>query len=938
MISSLQRTFYVAYLLAVLSAVLCLPASAQTDIDQESALRSAPAIPVDIPAQALGEALVLFSTQSNTNIIGLSSTFEGIRSQAVIGSMPPLQALGVLLDGTGLNYKLIGARSISIQWADPIVRNNHLPLVNNEHKVLEEVVVTGIKRQRDLQKTPLAITHIGEQDIDLHHVRDLRDISNLVPGLELVSTGPQESVLVQLRGVGTTNITEIADGPVSVHVDGIYSPRSQGVAALLHDINRIEVLRGPQGTLFGRNSSSGSINVYHNKPSFEADSFDLELGIGSDSQRSVRLVTNWALSETFALRLSGADQQHDAFTKLLDSYVGLGPHYPTHPEQLEAFDQSRPLGQRGLEREDRDSWRLSALWRPLNQLEVGLSFERYQDNGTGNAELDPTLVEQGKRAVVLDTNPFVNLDNEVLRARAEYRFDNGITAVYQAGRAEMHRSQLHDTDHGRTGDFEIERTVSSEFDFYSHELHIKNDNRNRFRWIVGAFTSRESNNIVFAVDQQNVGGLHVPNNTPSWISGLPGAAVSFAIQPDRRSESLGVYSQFGYDLNENSRLTLGARFNRDTKSDRGGRAINCRFPSDSGPYLDANSIGSLAPAVGQVYADPDVQAAIDRGQFFNNGTSLGIGDQPCWVRQVNDNKVSWSNTSGVLRYDIDLGPDTLIYSSISSGFKAGHIQDAGNTADPETVVSYELGLKSQFLNDTLRINTALFQADYQDLQFSDDDRIDSNGDGVPDSGGSTVVRNASDARIKGLELELKWLASERDLVQASVFLMDAKFRKFDIPDSAFGNLFNPFSELDGETAADDVDLSGNSPPRTPDWKLSLSYEHDYPIGNGMLTFGGLATFSDEYFLDIFNRGDLPAGVFPGLPEGGTDLGLQDSYAVFDLNVRYKASRKRWSVEAYVKNIGDEAIKISSGNFITENGFTANYLPPRTYGVLLKVAM
>jgi len=803
--------------------------------------------------------------------------------------------------------------------------------------MLEEVVVTGAKRQGKLQKTPLAISHIGEQDISLHRVRDLRDVSNLVPGLELVTTGPQESVLVQLRGVGTTNITEIADGPVSVHVDGIYSPRSQGVASLLHDINRIEVLRGPQGTLFGRNSSSGSINVYHKQPSFESNTFDFELGAGSDSFRATRVVANWVVNDTLALRASGANQKRDAFTKVIDNYAGLGPQYP-QLQDLEAFDQRLELDQVGLEREDRYSWRLSALWKPLNQLDVALSFESYQDDGTGNAELDPSLVERGLRAVVLDTEPFVDLRNEVLRARAEYRFNNGLTAVYHAGKANMQRQQLHDTDHGRTGDFEIERTVASDFDFYSHELHLKNDDASALQWIVGAFTSRESNSIVFAVDQQNRGGARVPNLAPSWISGLAGAAVSFAIQPERRSKSLGVYSQFNYNLNEKSSLSLGARYNRDTKSDRGGRAINCRLPSDFGPYLDANSLGAFAPNINQIYADPAASLAVSRGQFFDGGTAVGIADQPCWIRQVNDNKVRWNNTSGLLRYDYELTPDTLFYGSVATGFKAGHIQDAGNTADPETVVSYELGLKSQWLSNTLRINSALFQADYEDLQFSDDDRIDTNGDGIPDSGGSTIVRNASDAQVRGLEVEIEWLASERDRLQAAITLTDARFNKFDIPDSVFGNLFNPFSDSIGRTAADNVDLSGNSPPRTPDWKVSASYEHDFLIGDGVLTLGGFATFSDDYFLDIFNRGDLAADVFPSLPNGGQQLGVQKAYALFDLKLRYENPINRWAIEAYIKNLDDEAVKISSGNFITENGFTANYLPPRTYGITLKVAM
>ena len=677
---------------------------------------------------------------------------------------------------------------------------------------------------------------------------------------------------------------------------------------------------------------------FNNPPKFDGHSFDIEFGVGNFNQRSLALVANVPVSKKLSLRFSGSVRKHDAFTSLLDNYLGLGPHYHAKENDLQSFDRAVDFGQAGLETEDRSAWRLSAMWRPSNEMDVYLSAERYRDNGTGVAELDPTLVEQGIRAVVLDSVPFIDLTNDVVRTKIDYRFLDGITASYIYGGSNMQRAQLHDTDHGRTGDFEIERTDSSEFDFYSHELSFRNADDKRLRWITGIFASRESNSIVFAVDQQNEGGSRVLNSEPSWISGEPGAAVAYAVQPERRSESLGIYSQLSYDLNEISRITIGARYNRDTKSDIDGRAINCRVPSIYGPYFVANAIGAGAPRADQIYVDPFAQQAIDAGQFYDNGTNIGIADQPCWVRQVNDNSATWSNTSGLLRYDFNINQDVLLYGSMASGFKAGHIQDAGNTAEPETVISYELGIKSQFFDDTLRINAALFHADYDDLQFSDDDRIDTNGDGVPDSGGSTIVRNASEARVRGFEIEALWALSKHDLLQVTATVMDAHFGQFDIPDSLFGNLFNPFVNADERTSMDDVNLAGNSPPRTPDWKLSMSYRHDIEIAPGFLQLGGTATLSDKYFLDIYNRDSLSAGVFESLPNGGENLGVQSAYTLLGLHAKFENKKKTWTFEAYVKNLTNEDVKLSSGNFITENGFTANYLPPRTYGLILKYSM
>ena len=134
----------------------------------------------------------------------------------------------------------------------------------------------------------------------------------------------------------------------------------------------------------------------------------------------------------------------------------------------------------------------------------------------------------------------------------------------------------------------------------------------------------------------------------SWINDFEGAAVSYAIQPDRRADSLGVYSQAVYSLDESRRMTLGLRYTKDRKSDSGGRAINCRETSMLGPYITSDSIANGGPTPDQIYADPATEQAIHIGAYHDNGTSDNIADQPCWIRQVNDIEVSWENVSGAL--------------------------------------------------------------------------------------------------------------------------------------------------------------------------------------------------------------------------------------------------------------------------------------------------
>ncbi len=884
-----------------------------------------PKMEFNIPSQALELGLVAFSLQADINIIGTSKTLHQHVIPDIQGVFTKTEVLVVLLKDTGLDYKIINDTAVSI-FAKRIA--SEAPITDI---YLQEIIVTAAGRLTDLQKTPIAVSVFDQARLDSNNVSDLSDLVYMVPGLEMTSTAPQAAMLVQLRGVGTTNITEIADGPVSIHVDGIYSPRSQAAAALLYDIDRIEVLRGPQGTLLGRNSTSGSINIYNQKPSLDIQDGNFSTVFGNYDRREFRGALNVPVNDTFGLRFAGATLEHDAYTELMDNYVGLGLQYPATTDELADYDQAIDYGQAGPEMADQQSWRISSLWQPTDNFSALISLENYRDQSTGLAQLDPSLVTQGIRAVVSDSPSFLDLSNETLRAELDYKTP-GYSLRYLYGQSLMKREQIVDADNGRSSSFEQQRTHSSNFRFSSHELQLMNDESKHLQWLMGAFFSLENNNIVFAVDQQDAGGGRYPEGATSWISNFDGAAVSYAIQPDRRVKSLGVFTQVTYDISQFSRLTLGARHTRDTKFDRGGRAINCRVTSVLGPYAESGSIGPGAPSPEEIYADTATQQAIDNGTYHDNGTSDGIGDEPCWVRQVNDLSVTWGKLSGLINYEFSPSDNLMYFASISTGFKSGHIQDAGNSVAPETVTNVELGLKSQYLDDSLRLNVALFRADYNDLQFSNEDRLDINNDGIADSGGSTVVRNATAATIQGLELELDWVLTDVDYLQLSAAVTKAHFDHFEIPDTLFGNLFNPFVSSQSMSTEDPVVLSGNRPPRVPDWKLTLAYSHDFALEQGVLTPRLVAKVSDSYFLDIYNRDKLAAGIFESLPNGGDGLGVQDSYQSIDLSLTFKPKAKAWIASAYINNATDENIKIDSGNVLTPGGLVATYTAPRTYGL------
>ena len=925
----LHKHFFM--LLCCLSlGVGCADVLAAEKVGLEKRAARAAVIRFDIPAQPLDAALLMVSAQANVDVLVPSALAAHFTSPNLLGPMTLAEALGKLLAGTDLKFKISDNQRVTILAAPkPQARaRNDQP---KSSKAIEEVIVTATKRATDLQKTPIAITALNQANLDQYQAKDIRNLTDVVPGLEMTNTGEQSALLVQLRGIGQTNITEIADGPVALHIDGVYSPRAQGAATLLYDLDRIEVLRGPQGTLFGRNATAGGINIQSRKPQLGLLEGDLSLTQGNYEHKALRAAVNLPVSDELAVRVATAVDKHDAYTRLINNYAGLGPQYPATVEELNDYQKAPTTHAQGPDADDQEAVRLSSQWNPTSKLRWFASLEHYLDRGTSVTELDPTLVARGLRATVSDTPSFLDLTNDTLRSRLDYAFDNGQTFSYIAGKAVMRRQQAFDQDMGRSGNYEQRRTDSSTFRFHSHELQLMNSDTERLRWILGGFYSRERNDIVYAIDQADDDGNGDHTKTTSFISDFGGAATAIFVQPDRQVVSHAAFAQATYDLQQDAHITAGIRHTVDTKSDSGGRSLNCRV-TGVGPYLEPGSIGHGAPKPGQIYADAGAAEAIRQGLPYDNGGHIGIGDQPCWVRQVNDYSATWANTSGLLRYEFDINADVMSYASVATGFKSGHIQDRGNEAKPEEVINYELGLKSTLLDGNMRLNTALYQADYTNLQFSDRDLFDTNGDGVVDRVSSTVVRNAAAATVKGLELEMDWAFSSQDYLQLAAALMQAKFNNFQTPDTLFGNLFNPYVDNDAARAAKIVELSGNSPVRAPDWKFTWVYRHDFEFSHGKLSPQIKATYSDKYYLDIYNRQNLAPGIFKSAPEGAKNLAVQKPYHLLDFSLRYEPDEGNWSVETFVKNLTNEAIKTSSGTFITPGGFDAIFLPPRTAGV------
>ncbi|MFT5047975.1 MAG: iron complex outermembrane receptor protein, partial [Porticoccaceae bacterium] len=252
--------------------------------------------------------------------------------------------------------------------------------------VIEEIIVTATRTETNLMQTSIAISAFDQEALTRQGVRDIRDASDLVPNFD-VSFSPSDSgVQMTMRGINSNNFTEISDPSVAFHVDGVYSPRPQGATALMFDLERLEIMRGPQGTLFGRNSAAGSVNVITAKPSFEGVFGTIGAELGNRNHVITLGTLNVPISDTIAARANFFAEQRDGFANQDSGTKDLEGQGFAGPDGIPDMDQR---WNRSVQKEDQygnsDRWaaRVSLLWEPMDEFNWRLSFETAEDNSAG---------------------------------------------------------------------------------------------------------------------------------------------------------------------------------------------------------------------------------------------------------------------------------------------------------------------------------------------------------------------------------------------------------------------------------------------------------------------------------------------------------------------------------------------------------------------------
>ena len=852
-----------------------------------------------------------------------------------------------------------------------------------------EIVITADRREQKLQDyAGTAAAFTGDQ-LKKRGIQNISDLNDVLPGLTVANNGVNREVWI--RGIGSSNNTELGDPAAATHWDGVYLPRPAGIGSAFFDIERVEVNVGPQGTLRGRNATAGSVNIITWKPGLGVWDAEIEGEYGNYNQKVVRGMLNIPIGDTIAVRLSGLGSSHDSY------YNNVGP--------IQDIDVA--------EAEDNVAARAQILWKPTDKLRFLLAADYMHETGTGwtgsnyanplGNGIDPGDIKDPRDVIARGITP--DLDIEHYGVRFEGTYDFGFAKLDYLGSYRHVNSNYKATTpispfyRGVLDNLAVlPGTLEEELDNFSrfqsltdsksnyHEIRLHND-KGPFVWSVGA--------MYFKEDQYAF--LASTGDRGPFFQG-----VEFNM-PDVDAKSYGLFADATYSVTPRARLTAGIRFTDDRKSREGvaaryGFAIgdgnfNCCLgvrvgtegfqfagrdrtifnPDTSGNgvvsdeealafYLDGVSQFGVRDNIDDIFANgivpghfgtvPGVPQCLDTitgdglvcNGFEPSGQFTYALPFPGQIfRQsgkMHQKFVDWR-----LRGEFDLGDKSMVYALVTTGHKSGGFNDnlgdlgVAPTYKPEKVTLYELGSKNiLYLGERrIKLNGSLFYNDYKDQVLTSllsvAQAIDLSN--IPSA---TLPPNTSGALV----VSYSYNAASSEIYGANIeagiqlpyninFDVNALWLEAKVKKS---QMIQDFRYQADVAPADAVfrSIAGKRLPRTPRYQMNATLGQSFDVGSGKADYVLSAGYRSSSFMTIFNGEDFtPLTVEKRLDD------KVDGYWTFDVGAGYTHGREgKLRIEGYINNLTDAVHE--SAIIITQFDNTRFFTRPRTYGARIRLKM
>lgn len=836
---------------------------------------------------------------------------------------------------------------------------------------IEVITVTAQRRAENAQDVPVSVSAVGGDQLAERNITDLSQMESMSPGFTFGRSGTDARPAI--RGVRTENVAINGDTTIGYFVDSIYKSRAQQALASFIDVDRVEIQRGPQGTLYGRNTFGGNIAVVTNAPALKKMEGNFSVLGGAYSRIRAEGMLNIPVGDTVAIRFAGAVDRSDGFVK------------NDFNSSADLFDQDLTYGRVAV-RFKPDS-RFDAVFRAdvTDQGGNGGSAFGYKQKGTYydpgscqqlfNATQLAMNVRPGNRDGVNDcqrtvgagagtgggaVGTSVDLGIPIYRAGDAYKVDTDYKSFLKLSdqSASLDMSYRFDAFAVRSitgyADFDTERTSDSDFsastiaiDYqrtsaktFSQELQLISETKGSLNYVAGYYYFKDKLRGTF-INQQLPRTIRSSAITSPLTLAQNGGG--FYDDPFAETESNALYAQFSWKPIDNLTLTLGARTTEDKKDYRFASA-NAVLPRNAAGQPDTNLITIDTPA--------PPRSAYGTAGTSNCNPVRGPGfycdpANPSILLGGTYDTKTFRKSTGRFAVDYKWSKQNLIYAAYSTGFRSGGFNsgqaiESVRTFLPEEVKAVEIGSKNRFFNNTLQLNVAAFSNRYTNLQEQRQ---------VP-VGATTVstIFNAAKAKADGVEVELEWRGVERLSMTAGLSLLDAKYTSF--PDVALpfgtsilvadstnsaGTIVNgvvvapagqrrvfapgyncgliPGTGGTGQPAAAyGCDLSGKRVPYASRYQGSVSAAYEFDTANG----GRLVPM----IVFSFNGG------YYGQPTNA-EIEKQPSYTKVDLKLNWEVNRSL-SALFFVDNATDKQI---INRFVWGGGgaLQISAAPPRMYG-------
>jgi iron complex outermembrane recepter protein len=817
-----------------------------------------------------------------------------------------------------MKYLLNFSAAVAYLSASYAIADTAAPGVSDDS--LTEIVVTAQRRTQNLQEVPIAVGVVSADAIYKLAADSFADIGNFVPGLVVSSDSPTQPHY-QLRGIGASDFGVGTDPAVGVYIDGVYAARSGASLLAFNDIDRVEILRGPQGTLFGRSSAAGAISVIMKKPS-DIDEGSIDVRIGNEGKERVEAMLNTPINPDMALRFNlvvnrANGYQHDAVT--------------------------------GMDLDPEKNWdgRVAYRWNisPDTTLNVSWmhdSLDQLAHPAIGLVPVPPA----GTTPPILPPNPFftgagflnaVNapIYNDLLTNPSESRTLNDYVINLEHNFDGMTLQSITDYRQFKTYNREDETGTDSYATYFdtaniekntswSQELRLSKQTAIA-DWVVGASYSYENaaqtsqaNTYTNSVDTvlENVGAVGPGGLYGSTSAALAGTGINLLGQPwqesmidDGKFKSLGIFADVIWHLTDTLNLTTGARYSYDHKE------YTWTAPPTYAPGLDANlaemaALGLFAPT-----GPFPPQSTYEFNFIFPEGALQGV---PFTASG------SWTDVSPRMVLDYHFNANTMVYISATKGFTPGGFDsvDINGQYANETVWSYETGIKTTIPEARLMVNAALYHYAYTNKQSL-----------VLAGTGTSVVPeyqvSSSDQAANGMDLEVRWQPVAPLTLGVTVAYIDATYTKYESP-SLLGywqGVANPPA-----SPAALANLAGQ-PTGEPLWSFAATADYTVSLHD----YGAVDLWVGQSYRGPTRCNGEAQSTFACLPDAPFHIG--DAQNQTDTRLSWRNAKNNFGVSLYATNLFDERWVTGVDN-ITASTLGTPYAfvnDPRRYGIDLRAS-